>query len=153
MTLNNRVMQCPNGGNLFELRFPLVTHLKPFAQPEQAEHQLPIFHLFGFRPKSMAQVIKNIIGIRRINVGLRMFGRIHVFSFHFFVNMKSLAWASDRGWRTHRSENAHPVNGSISLATVSPTPFSGIYRTLLNTLFLHDFNVVFAGDYVGEGVQ
>lgn len=65
--------------------------------------------------------------------------------------MKSLACASDRGRETHRSENVHPVKGSISLATVSPTPFSDIYRTLLNTLFLHDFNVVLARDYAEEG--
>ncbi|MEQ9859588.1 hypothetical protein OI450_06120 [Pectobacterium cacticida] len=151
MTLNNRVMQCLNRGNLFELRFPLVTHLKPFAQPEQTEHQLPVFRLFGFSPKSMAQVIKNIIGISRINVGLMLLVCVHSFLLLLWMNMESLACASDRGRETHRSENVHPVKGSISLATISPTPFSDIYRTLLNTLFLHDFNVVLACDSIGEG--
>ncbi|MEL7630874.1 hypothetical protein AAGW04_18020 [Pectobacterium aroidearum] len=153
MTLNNRVMQCLNWRNLFELRFPLVTYLKPFAQPEQTEHQLPVFRLFGFSPKSMAQVIKNIIGISRINVGLMLLVCVHSFLLLLWMNMKSLACASDRGRETHRSENVHPVKGSISLATVSPTPFSEVYITPLKPVLLHGFNVVLADDYVGEGAQ
>lgn len=60
---------------------------------------------------------------------------------------------SDRSRQTIRLENDLSVEGSVSLATVDSTPFSVVYKALLNVLFLHDFNVVLAGDYVVEGVQ
>ncbi len=89
----------------------------------------------------------------RFNVGLLLLVCIHVFSFHVSVNIKSLACASARGRQTYRSENAHPVKGSISLATVSPTPFSKVYITSLKTVLLHGFNVISARGYAMEGAQ
>ncbi|MEQ9859586.1 hypothetical protein OI450_06110 [Pectobacterium cacticida] len=89
----------------------------------------------------------------RFNVGLMLLVCVHISISQIMVDMKSLACASDRGRETHRSENVHPVKGSISLATVSPTPFSEVYITLLKTVLLHGFNVVLADGYVGEGAQ
>ncbi|WP_192459104.1 hypothetical protein [Musicola keenii] len=86
----------------------------------------------------------------RFNVGLMLFVCIHFFPC-MFVNMKSLVWASDRGWRTHRSENAHPVPGSISLATLSPAPFSEVYIVECKAMNLHGFNVGSAPFFVQEG--
>ncbi|CAG73432.1 putative membrane protein [Pectobacterium atrosepticum SCRI1043] len=154
MLLNQRIFQCFSRGTGAELLMPAMRQTKPFAQPQQAVGHLNQFCAGIFRILFCCLTVKKFTAFfKSINVGLCLFICIHVFSFHVSVNMTSLACASDRGRQTYRSENVHPVKGSISLAIVSPTPFSEVYITSLKTMLLHYFNVVLARGYAVEGKQ